>query len=114
MRKLVCKESSVVVSLWMMILLLLLLHFCFSITAAAPCIQKERQALLRFKNSFYDDPSLRLASWNASTDCCNWKGVGCNQITGHVTIIDLRRDPWQIGNAVCTMMIRCIYGELRR
>ncbi|KAE8647939.1 receptor-like protein EIX2 [Cucumis sativus] len=96
MRKLVCKESSVVVSLWMMILLLLLLHFCFSITAAAPCIQKERQALLRFKNSFYDDPSLRLASWNASTDCCNWKGVGCNQITGHVTIIDLRRDPWQV------------------
>ncbi|KAL0542007.1 hypothetical protein IC582_022093 [Cucumis melo] len=93
MRKLVSKESSVVplfCVLWM-IMLFLHLHFCFSITAAA-CIQKEREALLQFKNSFYKDPSHRLASWNNGTDCCNWKGVGCSQITGHVTIIDLRYD----------------------
>ncbi|KGN50333.1 receptor-like protein EIX2 [Cucumis sativus] len=91
MRKLVSNESSVVV-LWMM-MLLLLLQFCFSITAA--CIQKEREALLRFKNSFYEDPFHRLASWNG-TDCCNWNGVGCNQTTGYVTIIDLRQDYNQV------------------
>ena len=70
---------------------MLLLPFCFSITAAA-CIQKEGEALLQFKNSFYKDPSYPLASWNNGTDCCSWKGVGCNQITGHVTIINLRHD----------------------
>ncbi|KAL4018851.1 hypothetical protein IC575_022477 [Cucumis melo] len=99
MRKLVSNKSSVVVllcvQLWM-ILLLLQLQFCLSIAAAA-CIQKEREALLQFKNSFYKDPSHRLASWNNGTDCCNWKGVGCNQITGHVTIIDLRLDIDQVG-----------------
>ncbi|XP_050945733.1 receptor-like protein EIX1 isoform X2 [Cucumis melo] len=97
MSKLVSKKSSVVILLrvlWM-ILLLLHLHSCFFITAAT-CIQKEREALLQFKNSFSYDPSHPLASWNNGTDCCNWKGVGCNQITGHVTIIDLRSDDYQI------------------
>ncbi|KAL4018823.1 hypothetical protein IC575_022449 [Cucumis melo] len=78
-----------------MILLLLQLQFCLSITATT-CIQKERKALLQFKNSFYDDPSHRLASWNNGTDCCNWNEVGCNQTTGYVTIIDLRRDFQQV------------------
>ncbi|KAL0542010.1 hypothetical protein IC582_022096 [Cucumis melo] len=97
MRKLVSRKSSVVSLfrvLWM-ILLLLQLQFCLSITTAT-CIQKEREALLQFKNNFYYDPSHRLASWNNGTDCCNWKGVGCNQITGHVTIIDLRSDDYQV------------------
>ena len=96
MRKLVSNKTSVfalLCVLWM-ILLLLQLQFCLSITAA--CIQNEREALLQFKNSFYDDPSHRLASWNDGTDCCNWKGVSCNQTTGHVTIIDLRRELRQV------------------
>lgn len=54
------------------------------------CIPKEREALLRFKRSFHD-PYHRLASWNG-TDCCNWNGVGCNQTTGHVAVLDLRND----------------------
>ncbi|KAL4018852.1 hypothetical protein IC575_022478 [Cucumis melo] len=87
MRKL--SEKSSVVLVCVLCMMLLLLPFCLSVTAA--CVQKECEALLQFKNSFYDDPSHRLASWNG-TDCCNWNGVGCHQITGHVTIIDLRYD----------------------
>ena len=63
------------------------LQFSFSRISAITCIQKEREALLQFKNSF-EDPSHRLASWS-ETNCCSWFGVGCNQTTGHVTMIDL-------------------------
>ncbi|KAK7393250.1 hypothetical protein VNO78_21800 [Psophocarpus tetragonolobus] len=52
------------------------------------CNEEERQALLRIKGSF-KDASSRLASWEGS-DCCQWKGVGCNNVTGHVVKLDLR------------------------
>ena len=26
------------------------------------------------------------------TDCCKWKGVGCNNRTGHVTDLDFHRE----------------------
>ncbi|XP_008467222.2 receptor-like protein EIX2 [Cucumis melo] len=65
--------------------------FRFSLcqVSAITCIKKEQEALLQLKKSF-NDPSHVLASWNESTNCCNWKGVSCNQITSHVTNIDLQ------------------------
>ncbi|TYJ36352.1 hypothetical protein E1A91_A05G301600v1, partial [Gossypium mustelinum] len=39
----------------------------------------ERQALLALKQSLVDDHGL-LSSWGIR-DCCQWKGVGCNQRT---------------------------------
>ncbi|BAT96141.1 hypothetical protein LR48_Vigan02g062300 [Vigna angularis] len=51
------------------------------------CNEEERQALLRIKGSFKDPSSL--SSWEG-TSCCQWKGVGCNNVTGHVVKLDLR------------------------
>ncbi|CAL8155698.1 unnamed protein product [Prunus armeniaca] len=48
-----------------------------------PCKQNERQALLMFRQDL-KDPSNRLLSWVCEGDSCNWTGVVCNNLTGHV------------------------------
>ncbi|XWS65467.1 hypothetical protein CRYUN_Cryun05aG0115200 [Craigia yunnanensis] len=55
---------------------------------SASCNQIERKALLEFKAGLIDHSS-RLSSW-FGRDCCRWSGVGCNNLTGHVTSLDLR------------------------
>ncbi|KAL7228336.1 hypothetical protein ACSBR2_007118 [Camellia fascicularis] len=60
------------------------------------CIEKERQALLKFKDALIDDYG-RLSSWGSEEDkkdCCKWSGVGCNNHIGHVTMLDLHLDFW--------------------
>ncbi|XVE72760.1 hypothetical protein DITRI_Ditri11bG0064600 [Diplodiscus trichospermus] len=54
------------------------------------CIARERRALLHFKKGLYDQDNL-LSSWTSEDeDCCNWSRVGCDNITGHVVMLDLR------------------------
>ncbi|KAL5804121.1 hypothetical protein ACOSQ3_030921 [Xanthoceras sorbifolium] len=53
------------------------------------CIESERQALLTFKQDL-KDPSNRLASWIGDGDCCNWAGVDCHNVTGHVLQLQLQ------------------------
>ncbi|KAL5549339.1 hypothetical protein UlMin_004570, partial [Ulmus minor] len=54
----------------------------------AACIQRDRNALLMFKASLQDLSNL-LSSWEGQ-DCCYWKGVSCDQNTGHVIKLRLR------------------------
>ncbi|XP_027922891.1 receptor-like protein EIX2 [Vigna unguiculata] len=56
------------------------------------CIERERQALLNFKHGLIDDNGGMLPTWRDdenSRDCCKWKGIRCDHITGHVTILRL-------------------------
>ncbi|XP_059589633.1 receptor-like protein EIX2 [Vitis vinifera] len=46
------------------------------------CIEREREALLRFKHGLVDDYGI-LSSWD-TRDCCQWKGVQCSNHTGQV------------------------------
>ncbi|KAG1354945.1 receptor-like protein EIX2 [Cocos nucifera] len=52
------------------------------------CIESERRALLAIKADIYD-PHERLASW-MGPDCCQWRGVGCDNSSGHVVELKLR------------------------
>ncbi|KAL4615925.1 hypothetical protein ACB092_07G162100 [Castanea dentata] len=57
-------------------------------------MDSEQEALLKFKEGF-KSASESFSSWTAGEDCCNWRGVGCDNATGHVTILDLHgRDPY--------------------
>ncbi|CAN6678483.1 unnamed protein product [Malus baccata var. baccata] len=52
-----------------------------------PCIESERQTLM-FKKDI-DDPWNLLSSWAGEGDCCNWTGVVCDNLTGHVHELQL-------------------------
>ncbi|KAL6297571.1 hypothetical protein ACE6H2_005713 [Prunus campanulata] len=47
------------------------------------CKEIERRALLTFKQDL-NDSSNQLMSWDGEGDCCNWAGVVCHNLTGHV------------------------------
>ncbi|KAJ0806673.1 putative non-specific serine/threonine protein kinase [Helianthus annuus] len=50
-------------------------------TVIDACMDKERQALLHFKSYIHHDPDYPfddLSSWTPEYDCCNWRGVTCN------------------------------------
>ncbi|RDX92113.1 putative LRR receptor-like serine/threonine-protein kinase IRK, partial [Mucuna pruriens] len=52
------------------------------------CLENERQALLNFKQGLNDDFGM-LSTWT-NTDCCQWRGIQCNNQTGHVQMLLLR------------------------
>ncbi|KAM0007693.1 putative non-specific serine/threonine protein kinase [Helianthus debilis subsp. tardiflorus] len=53
------------------------------------CHERERLALLEFKHSVKDDFEM-LSSW-VGIDCCSWKGVRCDGVTGRVVGLHLKR-----------------------
>ncbi|XP_024171687.2 receptor-like protein EIX2 [Rosa chinensis] len=52
------------------------------------CLESERHALLQFKQGLVDESSA-LDSWKGEKDCCKWRGIACNNQTGHVITLDL-------------------------
>ncbi|CAH1452533.1 unnamed protein product [Lactuca virosa] len=53
------------------------------------CLDKEIHALLLFKAPL-KDPDGGLSTWTADEhDCCKWKGITCNNQTGHVTKLEI-------------------------
>ncbi|RDX63794.1 LRR receptor-like serine/threonine-protein kinase GSO1, partial [Mucuna pruriens] len=54
------------------------------------CNGKDRSALLLFKDSVRDH-SNRLSSWSNEEDCCAWKGIRCDNVTGRVIRLDLNQ-----------------------
>ncbi|KAG5607245.1 hypothetical protein H5410_028737 [Solanum commersonii] len=55
------------------------------------CIEKERQALVQFKQGVIDEYDI-LSSWGREEEkqeCCRWKGVKCSNKTGHVVMVDI-------------------------
>ncbi|KAK6144105.1 hypothetical protein DH2020_020925 [Rehmannia glutinosa] len=70
------------------------LTFCIgnsSSNTIIACPEIEKQALVSFKQSL-KDPSNLLSSWNnnGEVNCCKWKGVFCNNLTGHVIELHLQ------------------------
>ncbi|KAG6493589.1 hypothetical protein ZIOFF_048581 [Zingiber officinale] len=51
------------------------------------CLESERRALIAIKSDMYD-PGEWLSSWTGY-DCCKWRGVACDNVTGFVTSLDL-------------------------
>ncbi|XP_061376148.1 receptor-like protein EIX2 isoform X1 [Gastrolobium bilobum] len=58
------------------------------ISEQVKCIERERQALLNFVQGL-DDLYGKLSTWKGG-DCCKWRGIECNNETGHVLTLDLR------------------------
>ncbi|GMH28677.1 hypothetical protein Nepgr_030520 [Nepenthes gracilis] len=95
--------------LWLSLCLLCLsLHSLLTTSSPYPnsstqlCHEGERYAMLEFKNNLAIDdwnfdcaswgqvPYAKTASWKAAgSDCCQWDGVTCNPLTGHVVGLDL-------------------------
>ncbi|KAM0949475.1 putative non-specific serine/threonine protein kinase [Dioscorea sansibarensis] len=87
-------STSQVLSL--ILFILCILSTLFTVTATnniVSCLQNERDALLQFKSTLID-PNKNLASWNSS-NCCNWIGIRCHNITHHVSRINLRNSNLQ-------------------
>ncbi|KAK1256841.1 Receptor-like protein kinase 5 [Acorus gramineus] len=83
-------KTCVVWLLWFLLCVATInLCLCNSLSSAT-CWEIERQALLKLKAGLVD-PANQLSTWT-DEDCCRWRGVSCDNQTGHVVKIDLQRD----------------------
>ncbi|GKU93297.1 hypothetical protein SLEP1_g6902 [Rubroshorea leprosula] len=63
-------------------------QFCSGWNTSFSCIEREREALLKFKLCF-NDPSHMLSSWKGN-HCCEWRGVGCDKKSRYVVSLQLK------------------------
>ncbi|RDX74261.1 Receptor-like protein 12, partial [Mucuna pruriens] len=77
------------------VLTVLCISSCVGSYHTNKCAETDKQALLNLKHGFADGRNI-LSSWNGE-DCCKWKGISCNNLTGRVTTLDL---PLQLGGNI--------------
>ncbi|XVF06859.1 hypothetical protein REPUB_Repub06bG0087400 [Reevesia pubescens] len=70
-------------------------YVCTGDSHLGDCSKSDLEALFDFKNDL-NDPENRLSSWKGS-NCCHWHGIGCNNSTGAVIMIDLH-NPYPINS----------------
>ena len=67
------------------------------------CAEADRQALLKLKAGFVDETN-KLSTWKDDVDCCQWKGILCNNVTGHVIKMDLQTSlSGKIDSSLCEL-----------
>lgn len=72
-------------------------NYCFPLLHPTRCHEDESYALLQIKERFVISKSAsynpfsypKIASWNASTDCCSWNGIECDVHKSYIISIDL-------------------------
>ncbi|KAL9233766.1 hypothetical protein vseg_008721 [Gypsophila vaccaria] len=67
----------------MIVAFLLLLTIRSSYGSLRRCKEHELEALLKFKQSYIEEPPNVISSW-VGEDCCQWHGVTCDDVTGNV------------------------------
>ncbi|XP_027358894.1 receptor-like protein EIX1, partial [Abrus precatorius] len=81
------------------------LCICFYVGSshANKCAETDRQALLKLKDGFIDKWNS-LDSWKGE-DCCKWEGISCDNLTAHVTSLDLRHFSLkgQMDSSICEL-----------
>ncbi|XP_073122698.1 receptor-like protein EIX2 [Henckelia pumila] len=80
------------------------------------CFEMERQALLKLKDELVDETG-RLSSWGVGrnqNECCEWSGVRCDNVTYHVTQLNLSAPPpiFQGGPSVAPLTGKIISSSL--
>ena len=58
------------------------------------CNEKDQETLLTFKQGINDSLGM-ISTWSTEKDCCSWEGVHCDNITGRVTEIHLKGQPYE-------------------
>ncbi|KAL0314258.1 UNVERIFIED_CONTAM: Receptor-like protein EIX2 [Sesamum angustifolium] len=87
--------------------MLLLILLCGVVSSSQAgevrCIERERQALLNFKQGLIDRND-NLSSWGGQEhNCCTWKGVSCDENTSHV--IGLQLPGYQLLGNISTALL---------
>jgi len=100
---------------WLLILLVYSLLLAISVkinVVAIECLASDQESLIDFKNGL-EDSNNRLSSWR-NTNCCQWHGIYCDNITGAVVSIDLH-NPHQmfLNSSGSKHEMQNLSGELR-
>ncbi|QHO14616.1 LRR receptor-like serine/threonine-protein kinase [Arachis hypogaea] len=86
------------------LLLISLSYVATSLNVSTLCIKEERIVLLKIRKDL-KDPGNCLSSW-IGKECCNWKGIECDNQTGHILRLNLQN------SHICGMEWSPLSGQL--